>query len=122
MATISVTLGITSTDATSENLNIAALDSLIITNPIESTSRATIPVSPSVFNILTAAVNTSITYVYVKNVDSTNVITLKDDAGNSIIDLSAGEFAFFPVKGGIGLEAMANTAPCILEYGFWTKS
>jgi len=122
MATLNVTLGITSTDATSENLNIGASDTLTVTNPMESTSRASIPVGPSVLNILTAAANTSITYVYVSNIDETNVITLKDDAGNSIIDLSPKEFAFFPVKGGIGLEASANVAPCVLEYGFWTKS
>ena len=121
MATLNVTLGITSTDATSENLNIGASDILTVGNPLESSSRATVG-TVSVFNILTTAANTSVTYVYVKNADSTNIITLKDDAGNPIIDLSAGEFAFFPVKGGIGLEALANVAPCILEYGFWTKS
>jgi len=121
MATLNVTLGITSTDATSENLNLGASDVLTVGNPIESTSKATVD-TVSVFNILTSAANTNITYVYVKNADATNVITLKDDAGNSIIDLSAGEFAFLPVKGGVGLEALANVAPCDIEYGFWTKS
>jgi hypothetical protein len=121
MATLSVTLGITSTDATSESLSIGASDTLTITNPVESTSRASVG-TVSAFNILTTAANTSITYVYVSNTDNTNVITLKDDAGNSFLDLSPGEFAFFPVKGTIGLEALANTAPCVLEYGFWTKS
>ena len=120
MATLNVTLGITSTNATSESLNLGASDTLTVGNPLESTSKATVG-TVSVFNILTAAANTNITYVYVKNADTTNIITLKDDAGNSIIDLSAGEFAFFPVKGTIGLEALANTAPCDLEYGFWTK-
>ena len=62
------------------------------------------------------------TAIFEGNADATNIITLKDDAGNSIIDLSAGEFAFLPVKGGVGLEALANVAPCDIEYGFWTKS
>jgi len=122
MATLNVTLGITSTDATSENLNIGASDTLTVTNPMESTSRASIPVGPSVLNILTAAANTSITYVYLKNADTSNIITVKNDNGDNFLDLGPGEIAFFPVKGAAGLEATANTAPCVLEYGFWTKS
>ena len=80
MATLSVTLGITSTDTTSENLAIGASDTLTVTNP-----------------------------------------TI-DIARQSIATLGPGEFAFFPVKGAVGIEATANSAPCILEYGFWTKS
>ena len=48
--------------------------------------------------------------------------TLKADDATAIIDLGPEEFAFFPVKGGVGLEATADTAACVLEYGYWTKS
>ena len=71
---------------------------------------------------MTSSGNTSITYVYLKNIDASNIITLKDDSGNNFLDLSPGEIAFLPVKGAIGLEALANTADCVLEYGYWTKS
>lgn len=121
MASIAISLGITSTTATSESLNIGDSDVLTITNPIENSSQAVVDtVTP--FNILTTAVNTSITYVYVKNKDVTNIVTLKDDSGNSFIDLGPGEFAFLPVKAAVGLEALANVADCIIEYGIWTKA
>ena len=121
MASLAISLGITSTTATSESLNIGASDVLTITNPIESSSKALVDtVTP--FNILTTAVNTSITYVYVKNTDVTNIVTLKDDSGNSFIDLGPGEFTFLPVKAAVGLEALANVADCLIEYGIWTKS
>ena len=60
--------------------------------------------------------NTNIT---ARNVDD---ITIKADDGTSVMDLGPEEFAFFPVKGGVGLEATANTSACVLEYGYWTKS
>ena len=121
MAFLTISLGITSTTATSESLNIGASDVLTITNPIESSSRALVDTATP-FNILTTAVNTSITYVYVKNTDVTNIVTLKDDSGNSFIDLGPGEFTFLPVKAAVGLEALANVADCLIEYGIWTKS
>ena len=73
-------------------------------------------------NILTSAANTDITYVYLKNGDTTNIITVKADDATSIMDLGPLEFAFFPVKGAVGLEVQANVASCRLEYGYWTKS
>ena len=60
-------------------------------------------------------------WVYLKNLDGTNIITVKTDGAVSFLDLSPGEFAFMPVKGAVGLEVQANTATCILEYGYWSK-
>jgi subtilase family serine protease len=121
MATLTPTLTLTSTDASSDSLSVTVTDSLTVGAPSVNVARQSVATSGQ-FNILTAADNTGITYVYVKNTDTTNVVTLKDDSANNFLDLSPGEFAFFPVKGGIGLEATANTAACVLEYAFWTKS
>ena len=121
MATLTPTLTLVSTNASTDALSISVTDSLTVGNPAINVARQEVATTGQ-FNILTAADNTSITYVYVKNIDSTNVITLKDDAGNSLIDLSPEEFAFFPVKDATGLEATANAAACVLEYGYWTKS
>ena len=121
MATLTPTLTLTSTDASSDSLSVTVTDSLTVGAPSVNVARQSVATSGQ-FNILTAAGNTGITYVYVKNTDTTNVVTLKDDSGNNFLDLSPSEFAFFPVKGGIGLEATANTAACVLEYAFWTKS
>ena len=121
MATLTPTLTLTSTDASSDSLSVTVTGSLSVEAPSVNVARQSVATSGQ-FNILTTAGNTGITYVYVKNTDGSNVITLKDDSGNNFLDLSPSEFAFFPVKGGIGLEATANTAACVLEYAFWTKS
>ena len=120
MATLTSTLQLVSSDVSSDALSINQTKALTVTNPSVDIARQLVETTGQ-FNILTTA-NTSITYVYLKNADTTNIITIKDDAGNSHMDLGPGEMAFFPVKGAVGLEATANTAPCVLEYGFWTKS
>lgn len=121
MATLTPRLTLTSNSSATDRLNVTVVDTLVITNPSVNIARQSISTSAA-FNVLTAADNTSITYVYLKNIDKTNIITVKDDAGNNFLDLSPGEFTFLPVKGGIGLEVQANTASCTLEYGYWTKS
>lgn len=120
MATLTSTLALTSTDATTESLSLSVTDALTTTDPAISIARKSVATTGE-FNILTTS-DSSITYVYVKNIDTTNIITLKTDAGVEHMDLGPGEFAFFPVKGAVGLEATANTAACVLEYGYWTKS
>ena len=120
MATLTATLQLLSSDVSSDPLSINQTKGLTVTNPSVDIARQSVATTGQ-FNILTTA-NSSITYVYLKNADTTNIITIKDDAGNSQMDLGPGEMAFFPVKGAVGLEATANSAPCILEYGFWTKS
>tara|TARA_R110002012_G_scaffold316819_1_gene532339 strand:+ start:1267 stop:1629 length:363 start_codon:yes stop_codon:yes gene_type:complete len=120
MATLTSTLQLVSSDVSSDPLSINQTKALTVTNPSVDIARQSVATTGQ-FNILTTA-NSSITYVYLKNADVTNIITIKDDAGNSHMDLGPGEMAFFPVKGGVGLEATANSAPCVLEYGFWTKS
>ena len=121
MATLTPTLTLASTDTASDTLDFTVTKGLGTTSPSVGVSRQSVATSGQ-FNILTAATNTGITYVYVKNTDSTNVIVLKDDSGNNFLDLSAGEFAFFPVKGGIGLEATSAGGACILEYAYFSKA
>ena len=60
-------------------------------------------------------------YFYAKNMDSTNFVVLQTTASVQYARLSPGEFCFFPVNDGNGLEARADTASCILEYAFWKK-
>lgn len=121
MATLTATLKLGSNDATSDILSIKADDSLTVEAPIAGPSRTTVETA-SATNILTSAVNTSKAYVYVKNLDATNFVELKTDAGDVLIELGPGEFSFFPVQGGVGLEAQADTAACEIEYGYWTTS
>lgn len=119
MATLTAILKLTSTDATTDSLSLSVSDSLSIVAPLSGPSRSSIGTA-SATNILTSGGNTDKTYVYAKNLDITNFIELKDDSGNVLIELGPGEFCFFPVQGGAGLEAQADTAACEMEYGFWT--
>ena len=120
MATLSVNLIASSTDATADVLGLNITDSLTVVPPMSSIARVSISQS-SATNILTSGTNTVDTYVYLRNTDATNFVEVKTDAAAVLIKLAAGEFAFFPVKGAVGLEIQADTAACIVEYGYWTK-
>lgn len=119
MATLTPTLTLTSTDATSDELNITITDSLTTTNPAVNTAK--ISVATSATNIL-ATTDTSDAYVYLRNTDSTNFVTVYTDAAVAFGELLPGEFAFFPLKGAVGLELIADTAACIVEYGYWSRA
>jgi len=119
MATLTAILKLTSTDATTDSLSLSVSDSLSVEAPLSGPSRLSVGTSSAV-NILTSGGNTAKTYVYAKNLDATNFVELKDDSGNTLIELGPGEICFLPVQGGAGLEAQADTAACEIEYGFWT--
>ena len=119
MATLTPTLTLATTDATSDALSITVSDSLTTSNPSVNIARASIATDAAT-NILTTS-TAAITYVYLKNMDGTNIITVKTDGATAFSDLGPGEFMFFPLKGATGLEVQANTAACILEYGYWAK-
>jgi len=120
MATLTAKLTLTSTSATTDILELALADVLTISNPAVSLGRMSVPTGGPV-NFLTTS-NNNVTYIYVKNIDITNTITIKTDAEVSIATLAPGEFMFLPLKEAVGLEAQASGAACVAEYGYWTKS
>ena len=72
--------------------------------------------------VIVASGVTDITYVYMKNTDSTNIVVLKTDSGTAYADLGPGEFAFIPVKGSVGIEAQASGGNCVAEYATFKKA
>jgi hypothetical protein len=63
------------------------------------------------------------TYVYLKNMDTANVITISTStATETFLTLEPEGFAFFPLKSGVGLKAVATTTACVLEYAYYSKS
>tara|TARA_R100000234_G_scaffold4214_2_gene3302 strand:+ start:389 stop:751 length:363 start_codon:yes stop_codon:yes gene_type:complete len=120
MATLTAKVTLTSTDVTTDNLDLAETENLTVQAPLQSISRVSVATSGQ-HNILTTS-DASITYVYLKNIDGSNIIVVKTDGGVAFMDLGPGEMAFLPVKGAVGLEATATGAACVLEYGYWTKS
>jgi|TARA_Y100000114_G_scaffold34457_1_gene29893 hypothetical protein len=121
MATLTPSLTLTSTDVSSDTLSFTVDDTLTVGAPLKSLSRISLVGDATATDILTAA-NSTTTYVYVKNTDSTNHIKLFTGASELFGIVWPGEFSFFAIIDGEGLKAQANTGNCVLEYGYWTKA
>ena len=119
MATLTPTLKLASTDSTSETLNLIVTDSLTVTDPSVGISRLTITTADN--QEIVDEATSGVFYFYAKNTDSTNFVVLQTTASVQYARLSPGEFCFFPVNDGNGLEARADTASCVLEYAYWKK-
>ena len=120
MATLTPTLTLTSSDATSDTLSLSVTDSLTVTAPSVGISKITITTADNQ-ELVDEATGSAIHYFYAKNTDTTNFVVLQTTASVQYARLSPGEFAFFPVNDSNGLEARADTASCILEYAYWKK-
>jgi hypothetical protein len=122
MATLNATLVLTSTTTSSASLNLNVSKVLTVDVDLVNTGRISCPTVTNTTLIPNTVTDNK--YVYLKNLDPVNFITVKDDdpiAIGDFMELKAGEFAFFVVKGGIGLNIESDTAPCIVEYGFWNE-
>jgi len=125
MATLTPTLTLTSTDATSDALSITVTRSLTTGNPSINIARASV-LHTAPTELLSAAAAVAAgdeVYFYVKNMDSTNFVEVKQASGVvTFAKLRAGEFMFLPLKEAIGLEVQAHTATCIVEYAYWRRA
>ena len=123
MATLTPTLTITSADAMSDALSLTLTDSLAITDPVEM-GKVNITTGAGTVgdNTLIPSTDSNVYYVYLKNTDDANFVLVRRDNGNNMMKLHAGEFTFFPLADGIGLEMQADTDTVKVEYGFFKKS
>ena len=121
MATLTPTLSLSSTDATSDALSFSVSTNLTVAaaGPNQGLSRVTITTADN--QELVDEATSGVFYFYAKNTDSTNFVILQTTASVQYARLSPGEFCFFPVNDSNGLEARADTASCILEYAYWKK-
>ena len=121
MATLSTSLTITSSDASTDSLSIAVSDTLTIGNPVITSGRVSVATGSATV-LLAAADQATDTYFFIKNIDGTNYIEVKTDGAVVFSRLRAGEFLFANIKESTGIEIQANTAACIVEYGYWTNA
>ena len=123
MATLTPTLSLSSAagQVGSDELSFSVTATLTTADagPTRGLSRQTITTADN--QELVDEGTSGVYYFYAKNMDSTNFVVLQTTASVQYARLSPGEFAFFPVNDGNGLEARADTASCILEYAFWKK-
>ena len=122
MATLTANLSLSSTTTPSNRLSISANNSLTTANPAVDLAKISIGTGSDT-TLLTTSEQSADTYIYIKNTDSTNFVDVKDGAStpNDIAELGAGEYLFLPLKAASGIKLQADTAACVVEYGYWTK-
>ena len=118
MATLIPKLTLSSSNSASGPINVSVTDVLTTTLPHQGLTRQTITTADDQEVVSTAS---GIYYVYIKNLDATNFVILQTVASVQWGRLSKGEFAFFAVNDGAGLELRADTASCNVEYAYWKK-
>ena len=115
MATLTPTLTLVSTDATTDALNFSVTDSLTISNKVISPSR--VKTSTGDLTLL-ASSSYSRSYVYLKNMDDT--IAMDVDFGSTAsFNIKPGEFAFFPWHASQNIVVAADSGTPVLEYAIF---
>ena len=118
MATLNVTLELTSTDVFSDTLSLSNTDALTIT---KSTKLERITTSTTSTQFAAAASYTK-AYVYLKNTSTTasEIIHIETASGSGKqFELGAGEFAFFPWDSTENLFADADAGTPVMEVGIF---
>ena len=129
MATLTPTLTLTSTDATSDQLAFSVTDSLSVTAPhigLAKTSVTTVGAN----NIIQPATDGQTYYVYVRHTgvdasgsDVTTTCNIELTGDVIIGKLAAGEFMFMPVGGhSLGVQLQASSGTIVAEYAYFTKA
>ena len=115
MATLTPTLTLTSTDATTDQLAFSVTDSLNITGKVISPSRV---VTSTGDLTLFASSSYSRSYVYLKNTDDS--IAMDVDFGSTAsFNIRPGEFAFFPWHASQNIVVAADSGTPVLEYAIF---
>jgi|TARA_Y100000310_G_scaffold238765_1_gene242282 hypothetical protein len=114
------TLTLTDSTTFSDEISFSVTDSLSVTAPAQGLTKVTITTADNQ-ELVDEAVS-GVRYFFAKNTDASNFVILQTTASVQYARLSPGEFCFFPINDGAGLEARADTASCILEYAYWAKA
>ena len=115
MATLTPTLTLTSTDATTDQLAFSVTDSLTIAQKVIAPSR----VKTSTGDLtLFASSSYSRSYVYLKNMDES--IAMDVDFGSTAsFNIRPGEFAWFPWHASQNIVVAADSGTPVLEYAIF---
>ena len=129
MATLNATLTLSSTDASSDTLSLTVNDTLTIGPPSTGVSKVACEASTGSVVALKPSGSAN-QYTYVKHTGyqadgttaTTNQLVIKF-ASTESLRLAAGEFAFFPTKSDVVVNAISSSSHVILiEYGYWTAA
>ena len=128
MATITAKLTLTSSDISSDSLNVAVTDALTVGFPANGVSQTSVTTTGA-NNIIQPATDGQTYYVYVKNTGTTDgttetSATLTVELTGDVIfgKLAAGEFCFLPVGGhSLGVQLQSSTSTIVAEYAYFVK-
>jgi|TARA_R100001015_G_C4490639_1_gene68301 hypothetical protein len=128
MATLTAKLTLSSSNATSDALNLSVSDVLTTTNPTIPVARTSVSTTGA-NNIIQPATDGQTYYVYVKHtgVDASGAAvtsTLNVELTGDVVfgKLAAGEFCFLPVGGhSLGVQLQASASTIVAEYAYFTK-
>ena len=128
MATLTPTLTLTSTDATTDQLSFSVTDSLSVTAPHIGLAKIAVT-TVGANNIIQPATDGQTYYVYVKHtgVDasaSAVTTTINIELTGDVIfgKLAAGEFCFIPLGGhSLGAQLQSSSGTVVAEYAYFVK-
>ena len=118
--TLTPTLTLNDSTTFSSTINFSVTDTLSVEAPAQGLTKVTITTADDQ-ELVDDAVS-GVFYFYAKNHDSSNFVILQTTGRVQYARLSPGEFCFFPINDGNGLEARADTASIELEYAYWKKA
>ena len=131
MATLTPTLTIVSTDATTDELNFSVTDTLTVKAPAQGLSTI-IADNTGANNIIVPLTGGITTYVFIRHTGTTNGTTTTtvqvdvEETGDAMFArLAAGEWMFLPFNhhaGNVGVQLQSTGADDQMEYAYWTKS
>ena len=132
MATLTPTLTLTSTDATTDQLAFSVTDSLSITAPLQGLSK-TVATATGGDNIVVPLTGGTITYFYCRHTGTTDgtttttqLVDVEETGDAAFARLGPGEWLFLPFchhAGNVGIQfQVAHASSVQMEYAFWTKA
>ena len=132
MATLTPTLTLTSTDATTDQLAFSVTDSLSVTTPLQSMSKV-VATATGGDNIVVPLTGGTITYFYCRHTGTTDgttattqLVDVEETGDAAFARLGPGEFMFLPFchhAGNVGIQfQVAHASSVQMEYAFFTKA
>ena len=129
MATLTPTLTLTSTDATTDQLAFSVTDSLSVTSPTVGLSKVTVTTAGASTIIVPNLDATRYFYLKHTGVDSsgstvTTDIKVEEGDENWFSRLAPGEFLWVPLNadGGHLIQLETTGGTIVAEYAYWTKA
>jgi len=129
MATLTPTLTLTSTDATTDQLSFSVTDSLSVTSPTVGLSKVTVTTAGASTIIVPNLDATRYFYLKHTGVDSsgstvTTDIKVEEADENWFSRLAPGEFLWVPLNadGGHLIQLETTGGTIVAEYAYWTKA